>query len=477
MEPWSTRGAFAVLGLAMALAAALTLWWLRGTTFAIDELGYLVARRGWEASTLLEPHNGHLILTHLLVFKATVEVFGAGSHLPFTLLSLAAQLGVGALVFELVRRRLGPLVALIPAVLVLFFGAGWEVMMNPAGLSNQLALIAGLGMLLSLERGDRRGDVGACLLLAFALSSHTLGLAFAAGAIAEILVGGGLAGRRRLWLVAAPAGLYAAWALWALRFDQTETSGHAIGSLGSGVYDQLEAIAVSIAGIFRHGGDPDLVTQLVTVDAGRGTALALVLIAAVVLRARAMPPPSARTWGMLAVVSAYLLLVAAGLREGRPPEASRYVYTGSVLVVLLLAQLCEGLRLARGWALAAAAVVLISLLANVAQMRSAGRFLRSEAEYNRAEMAALELGRRCIPRDYVPETKIVTLLPHRDMGFTAAEYYEMVDELGSPAYSPEELAAASPAAREAAEVVFAEALGRRVAVGSTPLRASLRLCP
>ena len=477
MEVWSTRGAaHAILGLAMALAAALSIYWLRGTTFAIDELGHLVGRRGWDPTTLLEPHNGHLILTHLLVFKATVEAFGAESHLPFTLLSVAAQLGAGALVFELVRRRLGPLVALIPAVLVLFFGAGWEVMMNPAGLANQLALIGGLGMLLCLERHGRSGDLGACLLLAFSVASHTLGLAFAAGAIVEILVAGGIAGWRRLWLVAAPLAIYAGWALWALKFDQTETSGYAIGSLASGVYDQLEAISVSVVGIFRHAGNPDLVTQLVTVDASRGTALALLLIVAVALRARAKPPPSPRTWGLLAILCAYLVLVAIGLRYGRPPEASRYVYTGAVLVVLLIAQLCEGLRLARGWALAAAAVVAISLLANVAQMRSAGLFFRSEAEHNRAEMAALELGRGCIPRGYEPETQVVTLLPHRDMFFTAGDYYESVDELGSPAFTPEQLAAASPEARASAETIFAEALGRRIAVGTTPLPGSGRLC-
>jgi hypothetical protein len=465
-----------LLGIAMVLAAALSIWWLRGITFTIDEVGYLVGRRGWNATSLLKPHNGHLVLTHLLVFKATLALFGAESHLPFTLLTVVAQLAVGGLVYELVRRRLGPLVALLPAILVLFLGAGWEVLLNPAGLSNQFALIAGLGMLLCLERRNRAGDVWACALLALALASHTLALAFAAGAIVEVLALGGRSGWRRLWLVAAPLAFYTAWALWALKFEQVQSSGYAMTSVVGGVYDQLAASATAITGIFRQPGSPDLSTQLVTVDAARGGPLVFMLIGAVGLRARVQPSPSARTWALLAIGVAYLVLVALGLRDGRPPEASRYVYTGSVLLLLVLAQLCDGLRLGRGWAIAATAIVALALVPNVAQMRSAGLFFRVESEFNRSEMAALDLGRGCIPPDYVPEETVATILPHRDLLFTAAAYYEAVDSFGSPGYSPAELAAASPEARAAAETIFDEALGRRVVVGPSPLPASVRLC-
>lgn len=461
----------------MALAAGLSLWWLRGVTFTIDELGYLVGRRQWDATTLLEPHNGHLVLAHLLVFKTSLEVFGASSHLPFTLLTVAAQLAVGGLVYTFASRPLGPLGALVPALPVLFLGSGWEVMMNPAGLSNQIALVAGLGALLCLGRGDRGGDVGACLLLGLALASHTLGLAFAAALATEVLVVGRAREWRRLWIVAAPVLLYAVWALWATRFDQAEPSSYAVGSLGSGAFDVLAASCSAIAGLFRQAESSDLVTGLVTVDADRGAALAVLLAAAFALRASRLPRLSARAWAIAAALGAYLLLVALGLREGRPAEASRYAYTGGVLVALLAAQLCEGLRLRRGWAIAASAIVALSVLANGAQMRDAGTFFRTESEYDRAETAALEAGRRCIPPGFEPESKIVSILPHRDMYFSAAEYYATVDAYGSPAFSPDQLAAASPEARAAAATLLSEALGRRTEVGASPLPPAGRLCP
>ena len=440
----------------MLVSAGLTLWWMRGTGFILDEMGFLVGRNEWDVHNLLVPSNGHLILTQMLLFNGSLSLFGADTHLPITLLSVAAQLAIGGLVYELARRRIGPLPALLPAVLVLFFGAGWEVMLNSAGLSNQIALIAGLGMLLCLERGDRNGDLGALALLTVAVCSHTLGLVFAVGAAVEILRGGGLASWRRLWIVAAPLVIYAVWWAWASQFHQTSTSAYAIGSIASGVYDQLAAILVSVGGIFRHPGSPDVGTSIPTVIMERGYALVLVLIAAVAARFHWGPRPSARTWAILAILAAYLVIVGLGLRDIRPPNASRYVYTGGVFALLLIVQLCDGLSIRRNWGIAAAVVTAIALIGNVAQMEDTGDFFRAETAFNRAELAALEQGRECIPPAYMPEEGIVSSLPHRDMGFTAREYFEAIDEIGSsPAYSPEELAAAPPEARAAAEVIAA----------------------
>jgi hypothetical protein len=451
----------------MAAAAGVTLYLMRGTSFSLDEWGFVTGRRGWDATTLLEPHNGHLIVSQLLLYKPFLSVFGADTHVPLRLLTVALQLAVGGIVYVLAAQRLGRLAALLPTLVVLFFGAGWEVLMSTAGINNQLALLGGLGMLLCLERGDRIGDLGAALLLALSVGAHTFGLAFALGGAVEILLTGGLVAWRRLWVVALPLALYAGWWLWALQFDQVETTTYAIGSLPSGIYDQLGAYAASIAGIFRQAGSPDVGTALAQVRGDRGYPLVLVLIAAVVLRARFGPPLAARTWALLAVLVGYVVLIGLGLRVGRPPDASRYVYAGGILMLLLVVELCAGLVVKRAWMAAAVALTGISLLANVAQMKTAGTFFRSEADLNRAELAALELGRGCVPYAYVPERSLTAIYPHADMHFSAGEYYEAVDDLGSSAYSPLQLANASPGAREAAETVFEEALGRRVPVGTS----------
>jgi hypothetical protein len=465
-----------VLAVAMAASAGLTLWLLRGTTFTLDEVGYLVLRRGWDPHTLIDPHNGHLIVTNLLLVKPLLELFGS-AHLPMTVLAVLAEITVGGLVFALARRRVGDLGALLPATLVLFLGAGWEVMMSPSGLCNQLALIGGLAMLLCLERGDSRGDVGAMIFLGVSLASHTLGLAFAAGAVVEILLRDGRVGWRRLWIVGVPVALFAIWWLWSLRFDGVDSSGYARGALLSGAFDQLASDLAAITGLFKERGSPELIQSLVVVKGERAVPLVYILIAAVAARAWLGPRPAGRTWAVLAILIGYLVLVGLGLSAARPPDASRYVYTGAVLTLLLIVQLCDGLRIARAWAIAAGALVAISLVANVSQMTSAGTFFREESAYNRAEMAALDLGRECIPGSYVPETAVTTLLPHRDLNFSADQYYAMTDEYGSPGYSATELAAAPAPAREAAETVFREALGRQVPVGTTPLRGAALPCP
>ena len=97
------------------------------------------------------------------------------------------------------------------AVLVLFLGSAWEVTIVQDVMTNVFCAAAGLGAFLALERGDRRGDVAACLLLVAAIACWTLGVAFAIGAAVIVLLQP--RARSRLWVAAMPLALYAAWAL------------------------------------------------------------------------------------------------------------------------------------------------------------------------------------------------------------------------------------------------------------------------
>jgi len=447
-----------VLGLLMVIAAGLTLWWTAGRTFALDEWGYLATGADLSPGALLEPHNGHLVLTQLLLYKLLLPAFGASSHLPFDLVTVGLQLAVGAAVYAICSPRIGPWAALMPATLVLFLGAGWEIMINPAGISGQLALLAGLGALLCLEREDHLGDVLAALLLLFSVASFSTGLAVAAGCGALVVVTD-RSRWRRLWVVAAPLALYGAWFLWARKFHQTELTSYAAGSLPSGVFDQLSAVLAALTGLFRQAGSPDLGSAIAELRSDRAAPLVFVLVGAVVLRIGRGPKPGPRLWAMLTIVTVYLLLIGLGLRAGRPPDASRYAYPGSVLVLLLIVELSAGLTIGRPWVIAAATVTALALIANVAQLRLAGNFFREESAYNRSELAALELSRPTVRPDYMPETGITTIFPHRDLYFTAGEYFSATEDFGSPAYSPSELAAAAPGPRAAADIVLGEALG------------------
>ncbi len=57
------------------------------------------------------------------------------------------------------RRRVGPWPALFAAVLLLFLGPAWEVLLWPFEIAFAGSVLFGVAMLLALDRGERRGDV------------------------------------------------------------------------------------------------------------------------------------------------------------------------------------------------------------------------------------------------------------------------------------------------------------------------------
>ena len=126
-----------------------------------------------------------------------------------------------ALVFELVRRRVGAIAALAAAVLLLFLGAAWEVMIWPFDLHTAYACAAGLAALLVLERGGRGADPIVCALLVVSVATIEVGLAFVAAV--AVLILWDATRLRRAWVFLVPAALYLAWSLWATRFDQGDT--------------------------------------------------------------------------------------------------------------------------------------------------------------------------------------------------------------------------------------------------------------
>ena len=450
----------------MAVAFVLTLWWAGDRIFALDEWEYVVNRGDWTVDNLLRPANGHLLALPLVVYKALLSVFGAESHLPFTLLTAFLQLLVAGLVYVLAARRLHPWMALIPALLILFFGAGWEVLVNTAAMQNQFGIAAGLGMIICL---DRRRDALACLLLAASLASFTIGLAFAVGAAVRLLLEAEGAGRQRLgriWIVAVPVALYVVWFIWARKFHQSGGSLHSVGVMVGAIFDQLSVILGGLTGLFQEsGGSAPGSAYLDT--ASRTNALVFVLIGALVLRFVKGPRLSPAAWGALVTLLGYLLLIGFGLDSQRLPQASRYVYMGGLLLVVAGIELTAGLRLERRWVVGIVAALAISLYANVAQIYPAGNFFQDESAFNRAELAALELAEPVVNPAFIAEQDpIPTLVPHQDLLFPAADYFAMTARYGSPAYPEPELATAPEEARLEADALSIRALG--VAVAPSP---------
>lgn len=466
--------AYGVLAIAYAIAAVLILAWGEGQTFINDEWNYLVNVRGFAPETLLHPQNGHLILVPLLAYKALFATVGTSSHVPYQVVTVILHLTVATLFFALVRSRLPLAAAVALTVLVAFFGAGWDTVMGAYEIPNLTGMASGLGMLLALERRTAAGNVAACVLLGLSLASFSVGIAFTLGALFAIWLGG-RAEWRRAWVVLVPAVLYAAWFLWARKFGQSEVTAEALSSLFSGMADQLAALCAAITGLFRMPGSAEL-TDLIQIRPEWGFPLAILLGGLLALHVR-RAPRSIRFWVVAATLVIYLALVAAGLSPARAPNASRYVYMGGILLLLLVAELGRDIRWSPTVGLIAFVFLGLALLANVAELRVGGHLFAAEGATNRATLAALELSRNRIDPAVAVEDGHETH-SHPDMLFPAYAYFDAADDFGSPAYSEAELLASGEQAREAADQELVRILGiapRPFAGGLLPRRPGPRL--
>lgn len=467
-RPWmrGRAGAWLTLAAAMLLATILVLAWSGDRSLTIDEWPYFVDRSHWTLENILRPTGGHLLALGMVLYNAYFSVFGPESHLPLTLITVGFQILVGGLVFVYAERRIGSWLALIPAVLVLFLGAGWEILISSAVLPNQIAMAAGIAMLLALDRRDRPGDVLAFVALLASLASFSIGLAFAGAAALRIILERRERGLRRLVIVATPLVLYGAWLLWSQKYEQGNFSASNLGTMPSAIFDQINAGISAMTGLFRVTGRPSLGDALI-LDTTRTSALVWALGLAVVVRVIRGPRLDPAAWTTLALVAIYLLLVGIGLNEFRKPDASRYAYMFTVVFALAASDLLAGIRISRPWAIVATAAMAISLVGNVAQIRTAGSFFELESELNRAEAGALELARPYVAADFVAESgRGYGVSPYRDFIQPAGTYFAAVDRLGSPAYSPDEIASSSLQAQIAADEVLVSALG--LEVGDAP---------
>jgi CDP-diglyceride synthetase len=367
------------------------------------------------------------------------------------------------LFYVLARRRVGPLVALAPSILLLFLGYAWEPLIWAFDMHTVYALVFGLGALLALERHDRRGDIAACALLVASVSMIELGLAFVLGAAVSVLAQQDR--RRRIWIVSVPVVLYAAWWVWARHFHQSAITFLNIHLFPVDLVDSLAAIAGSLTGLNPTG---TVSPQTTTVTAA-GTALALMAVVALALRVRWKPVPPT-LWVFLTVALAYWLTIALG---GREPDSSRYILAGSMLVLLVAADALTGLTL-RPLAVAGIFIaVALAIPPNIAKFYDGRRLQLNDASASRAEYAMLELERGRVAPGYVPgsDPAVVEVGGGVAAPLPAGEYFRAANEFGPLGYSLSQVREQAPEFRAAADVTLVDGLGirlRRLTVHGSP---------
>ena len=436
LEP--TTVAWIALAVLLVAAAAFLYHETRGTTFWVDDWDWVQNRRGSDLDTFLRPHNGHLSLIPVAIYKLLFATAGLNDFAPYRAVLIATHLLCVVLVFVYASRRVGSYLALLAAASILFFGPGWQNILSPFQVSWLVSLAAGLGALLMLDRADRRGDIVASVLLAVSIASSSLGIAIALGLAVELAWA-----RRRwadAWIVAAPLALYALW--WVPYHDTSAFTRHNVVVTLGWVADAWAAVVSALSGLEGHAtldAGPSLL------DWGRPLALAATgLIAWRLTRLRPIPP---RVLALLTIALSFWVLTALNRAQISGPFASRYVYVGALVAVLLAVEVARGISVPWRAGLVLGIAVAAAISSNLGILRDGARILRTNAEAAKADAGALEAGRPVVKAGYVaaafPGFPFVVV--------RAGPYFAAVKAYGSPAATPAQIATKPEDARRTAD--------------------------
>ena len=430
----------ALFVVAAAASGILLVAWQSHLTFLWDDWDPLLDRRAWSAHDLLRPHFEHILLATTVVYKAIQASFGMGSLLPYAVASTSVFLVSAALLLVYIRRRVGEWLALAGVLPILFMGAAASDLLAPFQIFFFGAMACGLGALLAIEDGGRRGDLLACALLSASFTFSELALPFVLGVALAIMLDRGPS--RRAYVVAVPLLLYAAWyAGW----GHTGTSHFSFHNLAGSLGYVLEGLASSVASLLGlvSGG-------VVIRDLGRPLLLALGLIA--VVRIRFGPPVSRWFWVSLVILLSYWFITAFNATPLRLPDDSRYQYIGAVLLLLVAANLAAGVNPQRTVVLIALGVAAASVAGNLAAMHRTYKGLKNLATVERGGLTGLEIDSDRADPTLTLNTQNAGL---NYLGsIVAGPYLSAVREFGSPAYTEPELANAPEYARVPADLVM-----------------------
>ncbi len=431
----------------------------RNQTLIGDQWGY--AKRLATLPLLhvvFEPPPGkYLLALPMFAYKAAFTTIGVAHWLPYRLASIALTILVAGLFFILAARRVGYLVALPAAVVIMFLGSASEVTATALRMPEQVALAAGLGMFLAFERHDLRGDIFACLLLLVSITSHPMGTAFLAAAAVLVLARPAPQRWQRAWVFVVPGALFAAWYL-TLRSPAPGLSlGHELRDVPRFEAQSLSAMLAGVTGIFRPpaGGALNYLTPL-SYLLGAGAFVAISL--------KALTRPRAEFWALLAAVLVLFAAPAFAPGQLRTPEAQRYILPGAVVLLLLLSETARGLGIKNRRArLTVATVVMVvfgfSIYSNAGVLRQQATAWSSVGVQDRAELTALDLARGTVSPTFRPEDPAGRPpIASTNLPIGAYDYFDIEREFGSPAYQPSQLDKLPAPTRRVVDVVLARAL-------------------
>ena len=419
-----------VLAVMMVASAIVFLHAARGTTFFLDDWNFVETRHQWTLDAFLEPHNEHLSLVPVAVYKLLFVTVGLDDYRLYRATAIVFHLACVGVIFAFARRRVGDWAALGLVAPLLFLATSWLDIVWPFQIGFLASITFGVGALLAAERGTRAGDIAACGLLVLSLASSGTGIPFVLAVFLTILAK--QAWRARLWVVSAPIALYA---LWYVAYGRSAARSSNIDALPSYVANAAAGAAGSLSGLGPDWG------QILIVLLGVGVAHAWVR------SPRRLDP----LVPVIVIALSFWALTALARAQLQEPAALRYLYPGAAFLILVLAELMHRAG-ALSWDVGRVAAVCgaggLALIANTGALPEVEVF-RVESADARAATAAIEIAApvaapNVVVDDYQPQIK-------------PPLYLAAVRAIGSsPAYSQRELEAATTVARMAAD----EALSR-----------------
>jgi hypothetical protein len=440
-----------ILVAALALSVAGTLALTSGMTFFQDTWAFLINRRDFSADAIFEPHSEHLVAFPALLEILLIRIFGMSNALPEYILLALFLATTAALLFVYLRRRVGDWLALFATLIVLTLGPAWEVLLWPFEITFIAPILFGLAMLLALERGDRRGDIVACISLVLAVASSGLGICFIAAAFVAILLGPRDKWLPRAYVVVVPLLLYGLWWLGWGRDAESSISLHNIFASPRFVADSLAWAMQSMLGLAPSvGSGPD-------VSWGRALLVGAVLL--LIYRfsqVRPRPLIDPGLWPIAAAALANWFLTAFNAIPGRDPSSSRYQYAGVIFALMILANLLKGVSLGRKALTALAVLTALVMASNLVSLEKGEDQLEAQSILTQADTAGLEIAARTVDPGFqltLPVAGTPSLI-----NIYAGEYLEAIDEHGSPAYTEAELLAAPESARRQVDILLSQAL-------------------
>jgi hypothetical protein len=422
---WRRRVAWLAFACMCAAGVAFLMWRGRGNTFFWDEWGWIEFRRSG-LHAVLGSYNQHVEPVPLAVYQLLLSTVGLAHYWVFRLLATLAHLACATAVFVFARRRIGT-AALLPAAVVVFLGSGWEFILWGVNFGFTASIALGISALIALDIGGRRAELIACGLLIVGLMFSEFAALFSLGIAAEL--GWRDRSLRRAWVWAVPLALYAVW--W-LGYYEPSTGHVDLAAVPKFIVNMASSAAGGLFGANIYVGRVVLV-------------LFVALLGWRIARRAALTP---RLLALSVTLGSFWLLVALGRAQFGQPWLSRYIYTGAVLMVLIMVESVRGARPNRATVAAVAVLAVLALVGNLRAFNGGESYLGGGSRMVAGELSALQLARATAPPSLV-------LDPHYAPQIIAGPYFTAIRAIGSsPADTPRQLLQAPENVRAAADTVL-----------------------